>query len=319
MPRYKSVLITGGAGFIGSHVADRLLAEGSRVVALDNLAVGRLGNIGHLGTNPAFTLILGDVVDRELVIRIVKEFGVDAVIHLAAVHYIPFCNAHPYDAFRINVLGTQSVADAAVAGGVGKIVLASTSDVYATKDLPFVEDDPLDPYTVYGTTKFTAERLLRLMALMHEGLSVSIARLFNVYGPRETNPHVLPEILDQLKSERPAIRLGNLWPRRAFVCVTDVAGALVALLSVTGRCDAFNVGSGVATVIGDAAKIIATLADRRMEVGVDPDRVRPVERGCLHADITKITNLVPWRPTETFETGMLKWLAAEGIVPAVRA
>src|SRR6266850_2998436 len=147
----RSALITGGAGFIGSHVADRLLAAGWRVAAFDNFAIGRRENVAHLESHPAFTLIDGDIADRAALARIVTDADVDTIFHLAAVHYIPFCTANPYEAMRINVLGTQAVIDAAAAGSTRTIVFASTSDVYAIKDSPLVETDPVDPYTVYGT------------------------------------------------------------------------------------------------------------------------------------------------------------------------
>jgi UDP-glucose 4-epimerase len=319
MPHSNRVaLVTGGAGFIGSHLADRLLADGWDVVAIDNLAIGRLSNVAHLRQHPRFRFVEGDIVDRDRLVTLAMDRPPATMFHLAAVHYIPFCNEHPFEAIRINVLGTQAVIDAAVAAGARRIVFASTSDVYATKDLPFVESDPVDPYTVYGTTKFTAERLLRVAAAAHQPLSVSIARLFNVYGPRETNPHVLPEILEQLKAGASQLRLGNLWPRRDFVYVTDVANALVELAGIEAKYDAFNVGSGHATSIGDAVALIAELAGRPIEIVADSERARPVERGCLHADIAKITAETAWRPRQTFHDGMLMWLEAEGLAPAGR-
>src|SRR5438132_11100162 len=109
-----SALITGGAGFIGSHLADRLLAGGWRVVAFDNLAVGRNANVAHLLERHDFTLVVGDIADRATLSQVVGDFDVEAVYHLAAVHYIPFCEAQPFEAMRINVLGTQAVIDAAL-------------------------------------------------------------------------------------------------------------------------------------------------------------------------------------------------------------
>ena len=232
----RSALITGGAGFIGSHIADRLLALGHRVVAFDNFAIGRENNIAHLRSNPAFSLVRGDITDRDALSRLVKDNAVDVIFHLAAVHYIPFCTAHPYEAMRINVLGTQAVIDAAAAGPTERLVFASTSDVYAVKDAPLVEDDPVGPYTVYGNTKMMSERLLWLATTMNPKMSAAVARLFNVYGPRETNPHVLPEILDQLKNGAATVRLGNLWPRRDFVFVEDVADAFIANLGEEDGC-----------------------------------------------------------------------------------
>jgi UDP-glucose 4-epimerase len=309
--------VTGGAGFIGSHLADRLLAGGWTVIALDNLAIGRLANVAHLRQHPGFTLALGDVTDRALVARLVRDCDVRAIFHLAAVHYIPFCNEQPYEAMRINVLGTQAVIDAAVAHGTARIVFTSTSDVYAIKDAPLVETDPVDPYTIYGTSKSSAERLLKVAAATHPPLSVSVARLFNVYGPRETNPHVLPEILDQLTDGGRTVRLGNLWPRRDFVYVTDVAAALETLVDAAGPFDVFNVGTGQALSIEQAVVAVGDALHRAIDVVADPARTRPVERACLHANISKITSATPWRPCHSFQAGMTRWIEAEGLLARV--
>ena len=312
----RTALITGGAGFIGSHLADRLLADGWRVIAVDNFAIGRRENIAHLAGEPGFSFVEADILDRVALMRIAADAKVGAVFHLAAVHYIPFCEANPFEAMRINILGTQAAIDAAVAASASRIVLTSTSDVYATKDEPFDETDAVDPYTVYGTTKMVAERLCRLATTTHPGLSAAVARLFNVYGPRETNPHVLPEILQQLKAGS-VIKLGNLWPRRDFVYVTDVADALVALLRSPAQFDVFNVGSGRATTIGDAANIIARLSMRPMTVAGDPERTRAVERMSLHANVAKIERALGWRPARSFADGMTRWLIAEGLLDEI--
>src|SRR5207247_1315554 len=138
--------------------------------------------------------------------------------------------------------------------------------------------------------------------------SVAVGRLFNVYGPRETNPHVLPDILEQLKCGGRGVRLGNLWPRRDFTFVEDVADALVALVGSESAFDIFNVGSGHATSVAEAVAIIAEILQRPVEAAVDAARTRPVERACLHADIAKIARTLDWRPRRTFHDGMTSWL-----------
>jgi UDP-glucose 4-epimerase len=309
-----TALVTGGAGFIGSHLADRLLAEGWRVVAFDNLAIGRRANVAHLEGHARFELIEGDIGDADRLARIVADATVTTIFHLAAVHYIPFCAAHPFEALRVNTLGTQAVIDAAAAGDVRTIVFTSTSDVYAVKDAPLLETDPVDPYTVYGTSKLFAERLLRLAVSTRSALAVSIARLFNVYGPRETNPHVLPEILEQVAAGSRAIRLGNTWPRRDFVYVEDVAAALVELQRRAEGCGVFNVGSGIATTIDEAVATFGRLLGDRVDIVPDAARTRAVERTCLHADVSRITAMTPWRPRWSLEAGLRAWLEAEGVL-----
>jgi UDP-glucose 4-epimerase len=310
----RTAVITGGAGFIGSHLADRLLGAGWRVVALDNLMIGRRANVAHLDREPRFSLVEGDVGDRDAVVRLVQDVGADTIFHLAAVHYIPYCTAHPFEALRINVLGTQAVVDAAAAGGVRRIVFTSTSDVYAPRDAPHTEDDPLDPYTVYGTSKLLAERLLKLGVAANPALSVGVARLFNVYGPRETNPHVLPDILAQVVDPAArVVRLGNLWPRRDFVYVDDVTAALVALSEVQAPFDVFNVATGSAVSIRDLVALIGGILERSLAIETDPSQVRPVERACLHAAIDKASRHLGWKPRWALAEGLRAWMAVEGL------
>ena len=311
----RTALITGGAGFIGSHLADRLLARGWTVVAFDNLAIGRRANVAHLSGESRFSLVEGDIADAAVLRRLVSERGVEAIFHLAAVHYIPYCNAQPLEAMRVNVLGTQAVVDAAAAGGVRRLVFTSTSDVYAVKDTPHTEDDVRDPYTVYGNAKLFSERILALATAARPELSVAVARLFNVYGPRETNPHVLPDILAQVKDPAATtIRLGNVWPRRDFVFVGDVADALVTMLEAPSRYDAFNIGTGRALSIAEVIDVLAEVLGRRLSIATDPTQVRPVERACLEAGIDKAQRVLGWKPSWPFRDGLRHWLVHDGIV-----
>lgn len=309
-------LITGGAGFIGSHLADKLLADGWQVIAFDNLSIGRLENIAHLKAHPRFSVMLGDIADLDVLERIVKDFGVEVIFHMAAIHYIPYCNQHPYQAIRINVLGTQAVVDSAVAGQVRKIVFTSTSDVYAVRDGPHVEEDAVEPYTVYGASKASSERLLKVAVSQHHGLSVAVARLFNVYGPRETNPHVLPEILSQLKdSDGHTVHLGNTWPKRDFIYVDDVTDALVKMAALGVPFDVFNIGSGKALSVEQVVRVFSEVLGREIRVETDPARVRSTERSSLSTNIEKAERALGWRPRWDFEAGLKCWLKLEGLIP----
>jgi UDP-glucose 4-epimerase len=205
--------------------------------------------------------------------------------------------------------------DAALAAGVGRIVFTSTSDVYAVKETAHLETDPLEPYTVYGNTKLFAERILRLAVAANPSLSVGVARLFNVYGSRETNPHVLPDILKQLR--RPgtnAIRLGNVWPRRDFVYVEDVADALLTLGRSTEPFDTFNVGSGAAVSIADVVQVVSRLVGRPLAIETDPVQVRAVERACLEANVDKARRELNWKPAWALADGLREWLKADGLL-----
>src|SRR5262245_13625943 len=259
----RVALITGGAGFIGSHLADKLLERGWQVIVFDNLSTGRIPNVAHLWKNSRFSLIIDDITDGDALTRVVKEFAVEVIYHVAAMRHNPYCTTHPYEAIRINVLGTQAVVEAAITGGVKQIIFTSSADVYAVKDEAYVEDDATDPFMIYGTLKLTAERLLALASTLHTGLSVIVARLFNVYGPRDTNPHALQKLPAQLHHGNCSrVRLGNLWPKQDFIYVADVVEALYRLAWVDVPFDVFNVGSGHGISMQDVVELVQTLLQR---------------------------------------------------------
>jgi UDP-glucose 4-epimerase len=156
--------------------------------------------------------------------------------------------------------------------------------------------------------------MLAVATRARPGLSVAVARLFNVYGPRETNPHVLPDILEQLKvPDADTLRLGNVWPRRDFIFVEDVAEGLIALLDAASTYDAFNLGCGKALAISEVVAILGDLLGRPLRVVTDPAQVRPVERACLEAEIDKAARVLGWKPAWSFRDGLRHWLAHEAI------
>ncbi len=236
---FRSVLVTGGAGFIGSHLVERLIAEECRVSVLDNLSRGSREWV------PAETeIFVADVTEAAAVRDVVAQVRPDAVVHLAALHFIPAVDGAPELARAINVQGTKNVLAACAAAPPRRLLFASTAAVYPNQSEPLAERTPPAPMDVYGVTKLEGEGLVERFA-SSSGVDCVIARIFNVMGPRETNPHVVPEIVEQVRSGSDEIELGNLEPRRDLTDVRDVAAALARLLRMApAGLSVFNVGSG---------------------------------------------------------------------------
>jgi UDP-glucose 4-epimerase len=300
----RHVLVTGGAGFVGSHLCDRLHERGWRVSVLDDLSRGKREWV------PAGVVIHEvDVRDRDGVHAVFAETRPDAVAHLAALHFIPAVDEAPELAQSINVDGTRNVLDAARAYPPTRLVFASTAAVYANIPEPLTEELEPAPIDVYGRTKLAGEELVEAFAAETSVDCVS-ARLFNVMGPRETNPHVLPEIVEQLRGGATTLELGNLDPQRDFVDARDVAEALTLLLEHREPGVAtYNVGSGRSTSVADIVRTCGEILGREIPIEQAPERMRAVERQVLVADVTRIASAVGWQPRRSLRETLAELLA----------
>ncbi len=306
--------VTGAAGFLGSHVVELLLARGTPVLAVDDLSTGRTDFLDPHRANSAFTLARQDIRDADALRTLFERHRPAAVVHLAALHYIPACNADPVRTVSLNVLGTQCVLTAARAAEVERFFFASTGDVYAPEETPHHESaSAVAPFGIYGLSKLMGEQLLALESRQRPEARFVVGRLFNLYGPRETNPHILPEILSQLRARpQTPLRLGSLWPKRDLVPVADAARAVIDLLD---RCPpgltTVNIGSGVAVSMQQVLDLIGELRGRPLAIETDPAKVRPVERPHLQADVTRLRQLLGWTPHTDLRRGLSELLAAE--------
>jgi UDP-glucose 4-epimerase len=295
-----TVFVTGAAGFIGPHVVRRLLDAGARVVGFDNYFNGSPVN---LPAHPALSLEEGDLRDPAALRAALTRARPEAIVHLAAIHYIPYCNAHPQETLQVNVAGTHNLFEAAQDLAVRRIVQASSAAVYPIQSEACREDGPLGPTDIYGATKVACEALGQSFAAQ-TGVPVVSARLFNVYGPGETNPHVIPEIVQQLTSDAP-IRLGNLSPKRDYVHVTDVARALHMLLDVPAPDhDAYNVGTGSEYSVTELVDVLSGIIGREIAIESEAARVRRLDRPHLLPDISKIEAATGWTPQVDLAEGL---------------
>lgn len=314
MTGLRTVLVTGGAGFVGIPTVRTLLAHGYRVVVLDNFQVGKRDRLAPLEAEHRDRLVVcpADLRDAVQVKAVVHEARPWGVVHLAALHFIPYCVAHPSETVAVNVLGLQHVLDALAGQPVERLTFASTADVYTPDVAAHDEEASKTPTNVYGASKLAGEWLLRYARQAGLRAAVRVPRFFNVIGPGETNPHVLPAIIEQLRTSD-VIQLGNLDPKRDYIFVGDIAAAVVALLERDGDDDlTVNVGTGRSCSVREVVEVAADLLGRPLRIEVDPARVRATDRPNLQASVQRLDALLPDRPRTSLRDGLRALLRSEG-------
>jgi UDP-glucose 4-epimerase len=297
-------VVTGGCGFIGAHLCAHLVQEGEDIVVVDDLSVGSRGNLEALGIG-AVDVQTVDVRDGESLTRLLRKSRPDKVIHLAAVHFIPLCEADPLNAIRTNVEGTQALLQAcAAAGSIQSAVLASSGAVYRPDTAALRETDALGPTDIYGHTKQWAEQLTQLFHAK-TGIAVGIARIFNTFGPGETNPHFIPSVILQLKQGN-AVRVGTLSTRRDYVYVGDVASAIARLGDVCREHGLLtcNIGREEAVEGSRIVELIGRALGRDVKVVVDQKRVRADDRPVLASDCRLAHSELDWHAQTGLEEGL---------------
>ncbi|MGH3763121.1 NAD-dependent epimerase/dehydratase family protein [Actinophytocola sp.] len=298
----RTVLVTGAAGLIGVPVIRYLRRSGFEVVAVDDGSAGTLRRLREFSGCPDVTVRVIDIRHGAELAGLVAAESPWGVIHLAARHFIPECDRLPSETLGINVMGTQNLIDACVAHPPRRVVFASTADVYEVSSDPHHESSPVGPLGVYGCSKLMGERLLCDQAFRLKGCGITIARLFNVYGPGDPHPHLIPELVHQFRRGQ-NLRLGDLKSARDFVYVDDAAEALVTLLEAD-RSGVFNVGTGVATHGYEVLKMVAGLMGRAAAVEVDSDRLRRRARPVSCATPDRLRELLPGWPRMTMREGI---------------
>lgn len=304
-------VVTGGAGFIGSYLVDALLDTGVQVMVIDDFSRGRHEHLGSGRADGKLAIVEGDVRDAERICQI-TAFAPDTVFHLAALHFVPYCSAHPQHALDVNVLGLGAVLRSVLELPIKTFVFASSGAVYGFGQEPWPETAVARPGDIYGISKWMGEQLVARFHTDRPDVRTVIARLFNTYGPRETNPHVLPEIITALREGRPA-GLGNLWPKRDLIFVTDTAAALVAAATGGPGLETFNVATGEATTINDLVQIIEKITGDTIDVRQVPRRRRASD-GDLVGDPRKLMHATGWKPRFGLEAGLRRFLAHEGLL-----
>jgi UDP-glucose 4-epimerase len=314
-----SYLITGGAGFIGSHLADRLIAHGNSVVVVDDLSTGRHANIVRLAGEPRFRFVAGSAANAKVLDPLVR--WCDVVVHLAAAVGRELIRHEPLRSALANVTATSTVLETAARHG-RPVVLASSSDVYGyDAAAPVCEDAVRVTSTDIGASHAAAKAFEESLALAwaHEtGLAVVVARLFSTAGPRQRAEQgmVMPRFVEQARAGRRLTVFGDGLQTRCFAHVHDVVAALHALAdSPSAAGEVFNVGThGEATVLELAERVMdAVGVSRPVELVPLPDGVREARRSV--PDLAKIAAYVSWEPSRSLDDVVRDAVAAEVGVP----
>ena len=298
----KKVMVTGGAGFIGSTLVRELIKEGAKVIVFDIFSSGDMQNLTGLEDN--IKVIKGDITSKNFR-SVLEKCGAEYVFNLAAEPYIPHCYNRPLRFFEVNANGALNVLFASKHVGVKKIVQYSTSEVYGSaKYIPMDEDHPTLPLSTYAVSKLATDRLC--YTLYHEQkIPVVILRQFNVYGPRETQPYIIPEIITQL-SRSDKLKLGNIKARRDLTYVEDAAKGAIALMKARKtEGQVFNMGTEKDWSVEQMAEIIGKLMGHdRIKIEIDKARLRPLDVTVLRCNYSKMRKLTGWKPTVSFEEGL---------------
>lgn len=304
------MLITGGAGFVGSHLCEKYTREGHTVLCLDNFMSGNLMNIRHLLDFRNFKLVKGDIRDNDLLERIMRD--VEVVFHLAAQVHVDRSYIEPRLTWDVNVMGTQNVLEIARLHDASKVIYASTSEVYGSAQyVPIDEKHPLDAPHPYGASKVAADRMCHAYNQTY-GMNIAIMRLFNIFGPHQRDlgyGGVISIFTRRVLMGMPPVIYGNGEQSRDYTYIADAVRAYDLVLNHQEPLPGpINFGSGKDVTIMDLAKKVIEVcgkSDTIKPVHVEP-RIGEVNR--LIANAAKAKKLLGWQPEYNLEKGLAEFL-----------
>ena len=290
------IFLTGANGFVGIEAFRQLVEAGHEVFAVDNLRYGqwRIADTKAAGSS----LLRLDLRERDKVKFALRDFAPDAIIHLAAIHFIPECERLPHETISTNVEATVNLLS--VCPAECRFVFASTAAVYTPNLEAHKVGDETEPMDIYGHSKLAGEKLVEYYSALRGFEAVNI-RLFNVVGQGETNPHIVPEIMKQLRGGKRVLRLGNITPKRDYVYVNDVARGFIDAatkpLPAGERLVTANLGTGASYSVAELIERTAAIIGEEISVETDPAKVRASDRPNLVADNSRMAEIFGWKPT----------------------
>ena len=307
----KRILITGGAGFIGSHLAEDFVKNGYSVKIIDDFSSGSVNNILGLFNYKNFKMIRGSITDKELISKATSN--VNVIFHLAAQIHVDRSIIEPRHTFEVNTLGTLNILDAALENDIELVVYASSSEVYGSaKYVPMDEDHPLNPASPYAASKVAADRLCFSYYNTYK-LPIVVVRCFNTYGPRQRDTGyaaVIPKFIRRALSGLPPVIYGDGKQTRDYMYIKDAVSAYKLVMksyeNVVGK--AVNFGTGKEIAILELANTILDLCEKEETPTHVAPRAGEVKRLC--ADVSLAKKELGFTPKYTIKTGLkqfLKW------------
>lgn len=312
------VVVTGGAGFIGSNLVDRLIARGDRVTVIDDFntfydpAIKR-GNIAHHAGNPAFSLVEADICDADRMREAIAAAPVDVIVHLAARAGVRPSIQQPALYWRVNCEGTTNILEAARAAGVSRLVVASSSSVYgANAKVPYSEDDPVDqPVSPYAATKKAGELLCHAYSHLY-GMSIFCLRFFTVYGPRQRPEMAIHRFIDLLSNGQPVPMFGDGSTSRDYTYVDDIMDGVLRSVDGCSGYRVYNIGESRTVRLHELIQIIAhTLG---VEARIEQRPLQPGDVTRTYANIDRMRSELGYDPRTPIEDGirkMVEWYRSE--------
>lgn len=307
----STILITGGGGFLGSHLTEELIRRypNSKVKILDNFSSCKKDYVQNTGAE----IIEGDVRNFNLVSSAVKD--ADVVFHLAAQPFIPDCYQNPEEFITTNINGTFNLIRAVRGIDLKSFILMSTSEVYGTAQyVPIDEKHPTVPHSTYAAAKLAAENIGFTLYKEHY-YPLTIIRSFNFYGPRDTHPRIIPELLKQFTKEN-KLNLGNINATRDFLYVKDVANGLIAAAQCKKAIgETINLSTGIETPLRELINIISEHMNKEsFAINVERARLRPLDVNRLCGNNAKAKALLEWTPSYSLQQGLketIEWYSRE--------
>lgn len=304
------LLVTGGAGMLGRRVVRQWRDAGGEVAVLDNLSSGL--SI----PSEASLAVQGDLCDAQILAALLESFCPDAILHLAAVHHIPTCEAQRAHCLDVNVVGTERLLAAAENAQINRVVIASSGAVYGWQEGPLSElSSTLAPCDNYALSKYCNEQQLQFWSSRGSRIG-RVARIFNAIGHDDPNAHLIPDVLKQLRqSADGCIRLGNLAPRRDYLHADDIARGLIAMLHdprTDVPFDTLNLCSGVEHSVEQLVQYLGEIVGVQVKVAVDPARQRRVDRPSQLGDPSRTLQVLGWQPRWAFEDALRRVVFPDG-------
>jgi len=320
----KRALVTGGDGFIGSHLVEMLVSKGYQVKALAQYnSFNSWGWLEDINCKEEVEVLAGDIRDPHYCKQITQD--IDVIFHLAALIAIPYSYVAPDSYVDTNIKGTLNITQAAKENGNIRVIHTSTSEVYGTAQyVPIDEKHPLQPQSPYSATKIAADAMAMSFYNAFE-LPVTIARPFNTYGPRQSARAVIPTIITQIANGMKEIKLGDVSPTRDFNYVEDTCRGFLALAdSYETIGQTVNIGSNFEISVGDTLNIIKELMDGDVKFVTDEQRIRPEKSEVfrLWCDNTQIEELTGFQPQVDIREGLqrtIDWFTSEGRLSQYKA